>query len=609
MAYKLTYQFGSFLNVGERLAGENYFLLSITFNVNDYGTDVIRFARDYNMHLLKLGTLDYQRDLTENFMVVGQYDFEIYDGDEELWKLLFEGTNINKVDKDAEVKIDIKYYNETNYKTEFIGNIDATNITYDKTNNVINLIALPRTDKLKSVYLYNENADGKNYGINPLNLDYTNVNDEIFATEIKVKDLIHKIFQIINPNCDLIWKHNWLFEGVNLYASPQTYSNFKLQDIYFSSTYLSSLFFANDNIRGVENVYQLLMNYALTFGFICGLLDNNTAFVKDAYYYNAGNLQNVNVYNWKVTNKLSDIETVRITTRRYDRDKKSGKNYYKEIESNVAIIPYNSQVRGDNIIDEELQVHSYYDILTNVYLDFDMNAKYLSQQYEIRAAKPNGILTYQNIGNSVCNYYYNLRNRNKLFDNQTLTTTIGRIDEFEMHGINYNYFQDFNYADNGYQIISLKKNFDNNTTSIEAMLVANDVEANTPYEDEAPPKPFYNVLPGGYLRDYAYNSEITKDDVNNLSADLFLIPAGFHLKKIIIKINQKFDTLLTMKIVDNDGVLIDNDRIPNENNEVLESFIYKDYTTQQQIKAVMTKYDYPCTTGDADITFEIRTRL
>lgn len=617
MSYTITYKFGKALDVGDTIAGNHLIRMSMVFTVDTTGTDTEKFSGDYGLKVSSWGELAWARSVDENLMVPGRYEFEIFDEEDELWGLLFEGSLVPYVRKDAKVTLEIKYYGEVSYTEEYVGYLDNTEMNYDKMNKRLSLMAFPNIDKLKNIYLYRQatHADtGREVGsliaLNPLSLSYTVSNDIYTADARKIQDLIHDIYKQLNASVTLSWQHNWIFNGLN--SAPDS-ADFVLEELYMNQNYLSCLFFSIDNMMQMETLYDLLSKWSFTFGFITGMLDANRAFVKDIFYYDASNLQTLGrVRKWNVANKYGDIETVKITSRLYERNTPSGKNAYKEVTNGIvpltAVIPAGSTVRGNaNNIDDEINVMVYSDLIGNLYSDMYALGTYPGA-YTIRYARVPHITNYYSLESVVADFYYNLRNKKKSSQLATINFTIGREDEFTVEGINYSYLKDFSYEGNGYQILALRKKLDYNISDISAIVVADVLEDNTPSPDNGYPKPFLNVLPGGYLKDYSFNAEITVDDVNAGTTDLFTIQPGFELKKIIIKTNTKFDTATSMKIVDNDGDLITTDRINNEDDEVIESFQYKNYTSQKTIQVVFTKSG-TCTAGDADIIFEVRTRL
>jgi len=608
MSYFITYKFGASLDIGEKVSSGDEVRLTLKFEVLDSGLDITRFARDYGLHVMDYGELRIERELDENVLLPQTYSFEIYDSQNEFWQLLFEGSLVNRVKKNGEVKLEIKYYGDTIYKTEFIGNIDNTNIEYDKTNNKIKFIAIPQTDVLKNLYLYDEDTkqSGRWIGKNPLGLTYTVASDQYYADAVNVKTLIHSIYKKINPNCSLSWKHNWRFLGKNLYVTPLSYDQFLLEDLNFSSNYLSCLFFSADNLMRVNTIYDLLINYSFTFGFLTGMLTTDLAFVKELYKYDSSNVQALGrIKNFRVMNKYGDVEAVRITSRKYERNTKAGKNYYKEVETITAILPYDSQVRGDNIIDKELYVHAYDNILTNVYSNFDLQGNYNSNQYEISQVKTNGVLIYQTLESAVANFYYNLRNREKIYPESSNQSIIGRVDEFTVEGIKYDYLKDFSFAGNGYQIISLIKKIAENESKINALLVQDHIEDFSPTPGEGYPKPFYNILPGGYLNSYTYNAEINIDDANTGFGTIYSVFPGTLIKKITMIFIQGFNNVTNVTISDNDGIIKKSEEIIwDVDGTVLEVIIMKEYSTQQDIKINFTKTT-TVTTGEIDCIVEL----
>lgn len=603
MAYTITYKFGQALDVGESVGGGHLIRMQMDFIVEDTGVDEEHFAGDYGIRIIDWGELEWKRELDENLMVPGNFKYSVFDGSGYLTALLFEGVLVTYVRKDVKVTLEIKYSGDANYSTEYVGYVSSTDILWDKVSKVIDFSAYPKTDLLKTYYLYDEATDGsgRKIGKNPLSLTYSVSGDVYSADPVNVKTLIHEILKKVNSSATLSWQHNWTFDS----NTPVVLKD--LEDLTFNSNYLSALFFSIDNLYQIENLYDLLMGYAFAFGFICGFITNDKAFVKDLFYYDATNLQTLGtVKSHKVSNMYGDVEAVRITSRLLARDTRVGKNAYSARIQRYGIVPSGSTLLGENIIDKEIPVFCY----RTSGVDYgDMTFIDSGTEYTAGHARVPLITGGNDLHSVVANFYYNLRNRNKVVYAGGVTSTIGRVDQLLVSGIQYDYMKDFSYDSKGYQILTLRKQLTKNQSYIEALPVTSVMDDNTPDTGDAPPKPFENVLPGGYLRDYSYNGEILPADIEaSTTVDLFVIPAGFELKKIIIKINTAFNAITSMKIVDNDGDLITTDRINNEDNEVVESFQYKNYAAQKTIQAVFTKSG-TCNAGEADIILELRTRL
>lgn len=606
MAYTITYKFGSSLDVGEAVAGEHLIRMSIAFTVQDTASNVEKFARDYGIHVASYGELSWERNIDENFMVPGQFNFSLLDTAEELWALLFEGPLVPKVEKDGIVTLEINYWNGSSfdgYQTEFIGNIDNTNLVYDKSNNKLSILAIPKTDILKGIYLYDEvpNKPGVLSGNNPLTLSYTNTSDVYIATATNFKTVIHEIFKKINPACTLEWQHSWLFRGEKFGVG--TYDYFTLEDSKLTSNFLSCLFFSTDNQMRVDTLYDLLMKFSFAFGFITGMITSAKAFVKELYVYDSGNTQTMGIAKKHIVgSKYGDLEAVRITSRLYTRSASGGKNAFYEKTSRVASIPVGSQIRGGNNIDDEIiaWLHPYDGINDNTLI-----GQYALNDYQIQYAKPSNVSYYKVLEEAIANFYYNLRSRKKYNPTGSTTNVIGREDEFVFENIKYDYLKDFAYAGNGYQILTLKKKIGENESNIRALLVEDTIEDNGADTGDGYPRPFTNVLPGGYLKSYEYNAEIDTDDANAGGGIIYSVMAGTLVKRITMLFIAGFNNISAVTITDNDGTLKESKEIIwDTDGAKMEIILFKEYATGQDIMINFTKTG-TVTTGEIDCIVEI----
>jgi len=609
MSYTITYKFGKALDVGETIRGNHLIRMSIEFTVEGTEYNEEHFAPDYGIKIAQWGILDWSRQLEENYMVPGNYDFTLFDDEETLKGLLFEGPLVPYVHKDGKVTLEIKYNGTANYVTEYVGYIDNTAIDYDVTTKMVSVSCYPKTDLLKNHYLYNDAQDGsgRKIGNNPLNVDYSVSGDVYSATATNVKTLIHNIFKKINPDCTLQWQHNWKFSSNQQGANDPPLEVKYLDELKFNSNYLSALFFSIDDQYRLETIYELLMEWAFTFGFICGMMTNEKAFVKDLFYVDENNLQTLGrVKKWIISNRAGDVEAVRITSRLLARAAQTGKNAYRTILSQYTVIPENSLLRGDNLIDKEIPVFAY--TLSGV--DYgDLSLEHNSNTYTVGSTRVPKITGSASLHNVLANFYYNIRNRNKLVMVDGINSTIGRVDTFTVEGINYDYMKDFIYAGNGYQILSLRKRLTENVSDIEALLVTDSINEYTPTTGTPPPKPFASVLPGGYLKEYSFNAKVIASDANASPVTLKNIEAGFRITIINMYFVTGFNNVTSFQLEDDDGVLEYSSMIIwDQSNNLITVPVYKDYPTQKTIKAVITTSG-TVTTGEVDIEIKHQTRL
>lgn len=622
--YTITYKFGSALDVGELLAGNNALRLSMEFIIDDDGTDSVKWSQDYGLHIIDWGELNWSREVDENLLTSGRYTFAVRDGgyDDsgtiryEFHELFYSGTIAGYARKNAKVTLEISY-NGAAYVTEYIGYLEPVNIEYNITNRIMNFIVYPQSDILKSIYLYKDDPDnnGRKIGLNPINIGYWVGGDEYHADATKVSDVLHNIFKQINSSISLTLTSDWAFIGYNGVSTH----NFAIADLWLYSNFLSALFFSTNNPYGIDSLDQLLKEFAFAFGSITGVIHNEKAFFVNMNYYNAGNLQTLgNVMSHKINLKYGNLDKTKITSTLFKRHKVNKNEYEQDYKPQFGLAPtttegnieaktyqdkynYWQSMPKSNMLDERCLIYGS-DI--NTIKGADAYGIYSLAAWDIRTAYAMNMTVQTAYYGFLAYFYYLLRNKKRMPAGYEV---YGRVDALKVEGVNYDYLKNFDYGGGGYQILGLTKKFAKNTSEIDALKVVTNVPAVTPGTGEDYSLRYANVLPGGYMRDYAYNSEINVADINTDGATLYTVPAGYELKKIILKINTKFDTLLTMDIYDSDGILIASERINNENNEVVESYQYKNYATSKTISVITTKSG-TCAAGDADIIFEVRTR-
>ena len=606
MSYVLTYQMGAALTVGEAVAGNHRLRLSMAFTVNDTGSNTTKFCRDYGIGVYDWGEINLSRELDEKLIIPSEYTFSLFDASEELWALLFEGTLVPKVEKDARVTLDIQYGGVGSYVTVFIGSLDNNNISYNRTTKVVDFYAIPKTDILKSTYLYEEVSTtwGSFAGNNPLGLSYTvNSKGAYVVAPTLIKTIIHEIFKKVSATCTLEWQHDWYFRGA---YGVTLYDYFKLEDLYAWDEFLSCMFFDNDNQMQLDTLYDILTMMGVNFGFLCGMITTEKAFVKELYKYNALNTQTLGTVKKVVTNnKYGNTDAARIKDRRYSRHAVNyvpDTNNYKEYASKVSIVPSNATVRGENCVDERIL---FWAAPHDGVLNNPMIGKYGGNNYQIEYVKPSGVGLYKVMTVALANFYYNLRNRKKYNPGNTSTNLIGRIDDFTVNGIEYDYLKDFEYLGNGYQILSLRKRLAKNTSEISAIVVVDTLDGNSGGTTDAPPDPLRNILPGGYFNNYTYNSLITDVEANLGTYSIINLYPNQRLAEIKILVPQSgnvtgFESVTAISIEDNDGVIWSGDATTGikwkaETDETLDAegirnikFYEKTYAAQQTLQIKFT---------------------
>jgi hypothetical protein len=580
MSYVLTYQFGSSLNVGLAVAGNHKIRLSLAFTVVAAGTNSTRFCTDYGLYVKSHGSLNIGRELDDNLLTVGQYSFSIHDSQDYLYDLLFDTAEL--YDRKALVTLEVAYSSApSTYVMRFSGNL-VTPIDYDPDSKTFEFVASPRTDQLKSIVLHDDSAERLAY--NPLNYTITTYSGakgktySLFTDNKKIVDVIHDCFKKINASCSLTVQHSWDF------ISTKDSTAYSINDLYVGITtalhpnWLGQTFGTGNVFYNIENLDDLVKKVAFAFFSMIGMLDNNRVIIKELFVYNSGNTQTLGtVKKFKKSYKTDPIDHVMITSRLYGKnidnasgyDEKFSKIFYGRGKTNTR--------KGANVIDEQI-VFWQDATVGNGYSDLFMligGTPYAIESVS-RTDRRSGLFA-QFLASS----YYLLRQQN----GET------KVDSITAQGIGYDFMKDFAYGGRGYQILSMTEYFDKNETEFDAIDCAFVEDNDTQEDEDAPNLRLSNILPSGYYKDYTFVKSITYLEANDGSVDILNINADQQVMSITVIIDKTtaFDNLTAMTISDNDGTLIQSSEIIWDTpNQRIETFIFKNYTSQQTIKANFT---------------------
>lgn len=270
--------------------------LILVFDTDLTGSNRSWNAVDYNLRVLNYGKREASYDLEDAFMVPGKTSMIIGDPDRVLDDLLF-GAGAIAIATDKQAKVTKK----VNGVAEFIGNMIEDTIDFDDGTMTLKFTAAPKIDIINKRMVYDED----NNALNPFS--YTG------SSYYRITAVLEDIFGLVNPSISysggsLEVIHDWEFHG-----KRDTAACF-LMDIEFDEIFqmIDPLFF--DSSYGLRNCGDILKKYALDWGCFCGFISYDKAFFKKLFYYNASNLQTVNVFNRKKGYRYGLIDYVKVTT-------------------------------------------------------------------------------------------------------------------------------------------------------------------------------------------------------------------------------------------------------------------------------------------------------
>lgn len=589
------YKFEDAFGEGHVVKGGHTLKLSIAFyQIGSVGgEDTVKLCGDYGIKMISWGELEIG-ELDESIINFSEYRFSFYDSEDELFDFLIDPATPNVYDKSALVTLSIKYSGEESYVEKYKGYLDQESLDdiYDYKTKIFSFSAFPRTDILKQYKLHKDSGSQIGYALNPLG--YTISEDSEGGHTLdwihgrKLVDVITDIYKKIDSNVTLTVLHSMTWRG---FKGAEDYHDFTdINDIYLGipSTSSTSVYQrANDSLLmqifgtyntffELDNLADVLKKLAFSFLFSTGMVSADKAFIKEWYRYDSGNTQSLGTIKSIRHGFAATKDAVRIKCRRFNKDQNEKNSYKEYVLSNKApaeyVLPINSELRGDAVIEDEVITWGYpypsgegtVFAVYNTYLYRIINA----QKYHV-----------------AYNYFLYI---NGYIQCATLWTMRGTfasnlLTKFFVNGINYDFLKDFAHGGNGYQVVKLKTNFDDNSSEITALKIVDvaDDPGVTPIDA---PDLKLGTLASGFYKTYQYVAEITYQDANAGQKDIITVPANCYVKDIEVIIVTGFD-LTEMYFDDNEETLIPADELTFDlDNQSIRQVIMKNYLTQQTIK-------------------------
>lgn len=531
--------------------------LILEFQDTDPNTTEVYSNIDTNgLKLIEFGKLKIENDLKEQYLTLGSMDFVIADTKKNFRNYLYQLTTNKKGYGSFQVN------KGSGFVEEFNGNIDTPSIVIKKKENTISFTLAPATEVLKSLYLHDPQ---NNFALNPLDLVFTETTFRgkkiVWYEPIKVKDLFIKIFQKIDPTITFLNRNTWKFNAFNG-DTHANIENLTFEDLWiggmqdYGSNFLSKVFGTyNNGIYNIKDLSELVKRLAFVFTSYVGMINGKTAVLKEKFNYDVSSaiaLDENKIIEFDDTYDYNSVDAVRILSKRYVKDMNE-KNKFLEIskDNKLFILPYDADLRGDNIIDEEIiiQTPTYFEgDLWDDYADvfvINNNNAYALYGAKVSDGFQNGI--YLPLCGSVQGYL--LWN---FFQPQNLVP-LARV---KAKGTDYDFMKDIYYNGIGYNIVSLEKDFANNETEIVMLAIQYSPPVETNPEPTEPPN-FNIYLPGGFLKDYTYHAkinylELDYENKTEQTKDIIEIPKETRLEKIIVKTAIGWDGIQDFYITDND---------------------------------------------------------
>lgn len=136
-----------------------------------------------------------------------------------------------------------------------------------------------------------------------------------FSTLYTIIKIIEDIYQLVNPAISyssgtLYITHNWRYKG---HRTLPAEDGCILEDIQFDELVFPAVEIYYNDIYNASNCGDVLKQLAKDFFAFTGLTSDGVAFFKKLFYYNASNVQSVDVLAHSISYKFSAIDYLKLT--------------------------------------------------------------------------------------------------------------------------------------------------------------------------------------------------------------------------------------------------------------------------------------------------------
>lgn len=566
--YTIQYIFGDSLTDGFTHP-EGLIKLTLTLTVNKTGTNQQYLASDYGLFINKFGTLKTDPDLEENTLAPCEHKFKIFDKNKTLRNLVHDSADAIYIDKNYAVKLEIKYTGDASYTQEFEGNVHPKSTNYKE--KYFSFTAFNGTEKINSTALSDKDGEQSN----PLNLTYTEnpravglkiVYPRVWE-EITIKSLVEKTFELVDGSITTEFYNDWLYAGY--YNSAWVY-NITFAEIVAESVWVGSIF--DSDKFPITNAGELLRQIAFEFGAIAGIKGDGTAFMKQVFYYNAGQVQTMGPrLSHNKGHFYNDVDWTNINNAYWDQDldDDSGHRYVimiKNISGSDRVVKswgwapveivdngYVDKREGDNGLEKTIiSFADIYDFEGATPLRASNIKKIISgndykiygiRQPDITLDNPDALVDgsgnkFNSFNMFLAYYWLLLKGKSGILD----------YDEFTFGGVKYDYCKPFDDEGSGYSIISMTKDYDDNFTSIKALeVVQKEFTSSTSTPEQ--------VFPGGSVSvtikaSVVMDFNLTYSNIGSTAVYAGSINADEILEGFIVQVDEAFiaDEVASFKI-------------------------------------------------------------
>lgn len=469
--------------------------VNLGFIVEEDGADTYLYAEDIGIKFLSIGEQTWEYDVNEFWLVPDTMNFEFYDEDLALYNRFF----LNDLYQKRPV---VNFQTETAigsgvYETQHQGRVVFDTVDFQAAKKIISMTGAASTDVLNETLLYNDDGSARNpLGYTapaippyPQHADPPAAGYPFF---VNLKELIHDIFKLINPDIELEFKVNKKYMGVNKRTPGGglvTQTNIAAEDIQVLTYY----YFFNRN-SGLSTVAEVLKELAFTFGCVAGLESNDKAFFRQ-FFQSGADTDNVTsqVLNAQTQLKIYPIRYVLITEGRvhyidpYPNTESGGaavfgvRQYLAAGNPPAYAVPNASAKSG---IDDENMIRP---ILKTTYyraLQSDPNYQaYFSDFFWFADPERDEYAEHYSPISFTYGDQYAIhrahRGSTEVFFCDDLAQTWYEVMRQTRHtqmvtlkGVDYSYVKNFSYQGRTYQPIIMRKNYMKNVTEVEGLSVS-----------------------------------------------------------------------------------------------------------------------------------------
>ncbi|OGV08716.1 MAG: hypothetical protein A2440_09850 [Stygiobacter sp. RIFOXYC2_FULL_38_25] len=579
MSYTRTYIFGADLNNGIVLGDGERAKLSLVFTINGTSANEVVLASSQGMKVVRFGKVGMRVDIEENLLMPSEYEFVIYDGNQQLQNMLFvQGALRDAVEKNFYVKLELLYKNKQSYEARFSGYniVKYTNQPHLYKDEIV-FNAMPNTKILNQKYMFDDNWNGalfdarverkSSWPLNPLGLVFNKVGNAakwdwmyLYNPSLPASSLLHKIFQLINPDISLQVYQNWKYWGCvgYPYAPDHQKDDILYTDLILDGNWIGSVFGGSNQADKFKTVGDVLRSIAFESGSVAGIETQEKAFLKEIFSFDANQIQTLGKELDDESSRGYEYESIDFAEVRSTLFEQDLGNQNRYIARNPSPKGYRS---GYSIVNNEVvwdirgglnglkrDIISCADTIQGLlYAQFASNLKAFRVEgsfYDVFAVKnpsidisvisPFGVpgpAGYYPLTTYLAEHHYLLRN--KLYKSY--------VRKRKVEGRDYSFLKGFVDGDGNHSVVGLETDIDTGLTTIKSLIVSTH-QVETGGGGSGTHTPLARILPTGYYNVETFVLELTANELNTGAVAVMYIEGMQRISQLKVIIPRLYDS-------------------------------------------------------------------